>query len=303
MISVRQALQAATDRLLAAGVPDAARDARLLLDHAAGRSHMMLDDVDGLLGARFDGLIAQRAARQPVSQIIGRRDFWRHSFHVTGDVLDPRPETETLVDLALNAPFTRLLDLGTGSGCILLSLLAERPLAHGVGVDLSAAALRVAQGNAADLGLLDRADFVLSDWFDGLGSLTGGGAADAVGSGADDIAGWPGGVAQPLCAFDVILSNPPYIARAELEDLSPDVRDWEPQMALTDGADGLSVYRLIAAQAGGFLTPGGRVIVEIGHQQGPDVVAIFGARGFSEVTLHQDLGGSDRVVQGVWPGI
>jgi len=277
MTTLRAALAAALARLAVAGVPDPARDARVLLAHAAGiaadRLSLHMDDaLPPDAAARFDVALTARAARQPVAQITGGRDFWRHRFIVTPDVLDPRPETETLVAEALRAPFARLLDLGTGSGAILLSLLAERPAATGLGTDLSPAALGVARRNAQALGLADRAAFALSDWF-------------------ADVAG----------RFDLIVSNPPYIAAAEMPGLAPEVRDWEPRLALTPrddpGGDGLAAYRAIALRAPAHLAPGGRLMVEIGPTQGAAVAALFTGAGLTDVAVLPDLDGRDRVVR------
>jgi release factor glutamine methyltransferase len=281
MTTLRAALGLATARLATAGVPDPARDARALLAHAAGiapdRLSLHIDDtLTPDAAARLDAALTARAARQPVSQITGGRDFWRHRFIVTPDVLDPRPETETLVAEALRAPFSRVLDLGTGSGAILLSLLAERPGAAGLGIDVSPAALDVALRNAAALGLTDRATFALSDWFDAVSG-----------------------------PFDLIVSNPPYIAAGEMAALSPEVRDWEPHLALTPrddpGGDGLSAYRAIAGGVPRHLSPGGRLIVEIGPTQGASVAAILAAAGLTDVAVLPDLDGRDRVVRACAP--
>ena len=266
------ALREAVARLVAAGVPDAPRDARLLLAHALGIAPDRLtlhlsEPVAPSAADRFAALVAARAARAPVSHLTGQRLFWGRSFRVTPAVLDPRPETETLVALALSEPFARVLDLGTGSGCILLSLLADRPAATGLGADLSPDALAVAQDNAAALGLQDRAAFVCSDWC---------AAVDG--------------------PFDLILSNPPYIAAAEMSGLAPEVRDHEPHLALTDGADGLTAYRAIAAQAPARLAPGGRLMVEIGPTQGAAVAALLAAAGLAAPRIHRDMDGRDRVV-------
>ncbi|TKA94001.1 peptide chain release factor N(5)-glutamine methyltransferase, partial [Cereibacter changlensis] len=216
---------------------------------------------------RFETALAAREARQPVSQITGTRLFWGRSFRVTRDVLDPRPETETLIETALETPFASLLDLGTGSGAILLTLLAERPAARGLGTDLSPEALAVAEGNAQALGLAGRARFQTADWFAGVEGQ-----------------------------FDLIVSNPPYIAEAEMAGLSPEVRDWEPHLALTPGGDGLDAYRAIAAAAPAHLAPGGRLLVEIGPTQGQAVSALFAAAGLSGLRVEADLDGRDRVV-------
>jgi release factor glutamine methyltransferase len=255
------------DRLRAAGVPDAQGDLRRLFNWAfegvpeEARSGAQASwDV-------FEDAVAKRERRVPVSQIIGRRAFWRHEFTVTPDVLDPRPETETLVEAALAEPFTRVLDLGTGSGCILISLLAERPDATGVGTDTSDKALLVAGENAARIGVVDRLVLPLSDWFDDIGGR-----------------------------FDLIVSNPPYIAASEMTDLAPEVRDHEPRAALTDEGDGLQAYRSIAAKVADHLTPGGRLLVEIGPTQAKAVTAIFRQSGLLDVGVQSDLDGRDRVI-------
>ncbi|MTH35004.1 peptide chain release factor N(5)-glutamine methyltransferase [Paracoccus limosus] len=269
-------LASATRHLTEAGIEAAAGDAQALFLHAAGRAggqpvprhrlrELLAAPADPALIAEYDRVIAARADRQPVSQITGRRAFWNHEFRVTPDVLDPRPETELLVEQALAEPFASVLDLGTGSGAILISLLAERPAARGIGCDLSPAALAVARQNAETIGV--NAEFRQSDWFAAVDER-----------------------------FDLIVSNPPYIALDEMPGLSPEVRDWEPHLALTDGGDGLAAYRAICAAAPAHLRPGGRLMVEIGFAQGAAVMALMRAAGLSQVTLRQDLGGRDRLV-------
>ncbi|MEM6904780.1 MAG: peptide chain release factor N(5)-glutamine methyltransferase [Pseudomonadota bacterium] len=263
-----EAVRAATERLRAAGVTDPARDARVLARWVAGleaAGFVAAMDRPADLNA-FEAAVAARAARQPVSQITGSRLFWGRSFRVTPDVLDPRPETEILVAAALETPARRVLDLGTGSGCLLLTLLANWPEAGGLGTDLSAAALAVAQANAADLGLADRVAFQEADWLDGV---TG--------------------------AFDLIVSNPPYLTADELAAAPPELAH-EPAGALSPGGDGLDAYRKIAAGAPSHLAPNGRLMVEIGASQGPKVCEIFENAGLSDITILPDLDGRDRVV-------
>ena len=271
------ALRRAIPQLQEAGIEDAARDARVLLAHVLGIGSDRLtlklsDEMTAPQAVAYEEALRARAARQPVAQITGRRLFWGLSFRVTRDVLDPRPETETLVAEALREPFRRLLDLGTGSGCILLSCLKDMPEACGLGVDLSEAALRVAIGNSRDLGLEARAQFRKSDWF-------------------SDVAG----------SFDLIVSNPPYIAEHEMAGLAPEVRDWEPLQALTPSGDGLEAYRIIARGAGARLGPGGRLLVEIGPTQGAAVADLFQAAGLAEIRTLPDMDGRDRVVVAVRP--
>lgn len=267
-----QAMAAAAARLRAAGVPDPARDARILLAHAASVDAARVtliapEEIAPEIAERFEQLVALRAVRVPVSQLIGSRGFYGRDFRISRDVLDPRPETETLIELALSEPFDRVLDLGTGSGCILVTLLAERPTATGVGADLSEAACLQASANAVLHKVADRAEVIQSDWFERVEGR-----------------------------FDLIVSNPPYLAATEMADVAPELRDHEPAMALTDGLDGLSVYRIIADQAQGYLTAAGRVLVEIGWEQGDAVSAIFRDAGWAGVTLAHDLDGRPRVV-------
>lgn len=263
-------LAQAVQRLAAAGVAGAEGDARLLLAHALGLPrHRLRDALDAPLpapaAAWFDAAVQARAARRPVSQIVGFRDFWNHRFRVTADTLDPRPETETVVAEALRLPWRSVLDLGTGTGAILLSLLAERPGTSGLGVDRSQAALDVARANAGDLGIA--AELALSDWFSGVRGR-----------------------------FDLIVSNPPYIAADEMPGLSPEVRLHEPRIALTDDGDGLGAYRVIAAGAAAHLTPGGWLAVEIGPTQAAPVAALVSAGGLAPARVVRDLDGRDRVV-------
>jgi release factor glutamine methyltransferase len=276
-LTFREALKSATARLTDAGVPDAPRDARWLLAAAANvpRDRLSVlagDALDPGAQARLDTMLCRRVRRVPVSQIIGEKSFYGRDFHVDSDVLTPRPETESLVALALSEPFERVLDMGTGSGAILVTLLAERPQARGVGTDISAKAAVIAGRNAARHGVADRITLPLSDWWRDVGSI-----------------------------FDLIVSNPPYIAADEMDALMPEVRDHEPREALTDEGDGLSAYRLISAGALDHLTPGGRLIVEIGPSQGQAIHDIFEAAGLAEVQVHPDLDGRDRVVFGRKP--
>ncbi|MDF1726657.1 MAG: peptide chain release factor N(5)-glutamine methyltransferase [Sulfitobacter sp.] len=272
MSTAAEALAGAAARLRAAGVPDPARDARLLLAHAASIDAARVtlitpEEIAPDIAERFEHLVSLRAVRVPVSQLVGKRAFYGRDFQISREVLDPRPETETLIDIALSAPFHRVLDLGTGSGCILVTLLAERETARGLGVDLSEAACLQASANALLHEVAGRAEILQSNWFEAVEGR-----------------------------FDLIAANPPYLALEEMGQVAPELRDHEPRMALTDGQDGLSAYRIIAGQAQGYLTAEGRVLVEIGWQQGPDVVAIFEAAGWGSVSLSHDLGGRLRVV-------
>lgn len=272
MTTAAVAMAAATAKLRAAGVPDPARDARLLLAHAAKVDAARItliapEEIAPEISERYENLISLRAVRVPVSHLVGERAFYGRRFKVSREVLDPRPETETLIEAALAAPFERVLDLGTGSGCILVTLLAERETARGVGVDLSENACLQASANAVLHDVQSRAQITQSDWFSAVEGR-----------------------------FDLIVSNPPYLARKEMDDIAPELALHEPAMALTDGADGLSVYRLLAAKAQGYLSAQGRVLAEIGWQQGPAVHAIFSAAGWADVVILPDLDGRDRVI-------
>ena len=272
-----QAMAAAASRLRAAGVPDPARDARLLLAHAASVDAARVtliapEEIAPEIAERFENLVALRAVRVPVSQLVGARAFYGRDFKISREVLDPRPETETLVDLALGKPFKRVLDLGVGSGAILVTLLAERPEATGLGVDISENACLQASANAVLHEVGARADIQVSDWF-----------------------------AAVEGRFDLIVANPPYLAVEEMQDVAPELSQHEPRIALTDEGDGLSAYRIIADKAPRYLTPEGRVLVEIGWQQGAVVRRIFENAGWARVTLAQDLDGRPRVVSASKP--
>jgi release factor glutamine methyltransferase len=254
-------------------------DARLLLEAAApvSRADILADPhraLDADAEARLEAFVARRARREPVSRILGRKGFWTLMLGVTPGVLTPRPETETILDVVLpgfapDAAFS-VLDLGVGSGAIVLAILAERPQAKGLGIDVSEDALAVARDNAAQLGLAPRLALLRSDWTAGL---------DANG-------------------FDLVVSNPPYIATAEIGTLAPEVRDHDPRPALDGGADGLGAYRRLAPEIMRVLKPGGSFAVEIGATQSAAVEALFAAAGAAEIATHKDLAGRDRVVAG-----
>lgn len=245
--------------LKAAGVETAVRDAQILW--AAAREDPK----------QFEAFIARRGTfREPVSRILERRAFWEHDFLVTPDVLDPRPDTETLVEHALNANWATLLDLGTGSGCIALSLLAARPKATGVATDISRPALDIAWRNADAMGLLDRVVFTKSNWFKHVDGQ-----------------------------FDLIVSNPPYITAEAYTELQPEVQRYDPKIALTPGGDGLEPYRIITSQARDYLTPNGHLMVEIGFDQADPVTALFEAAGFTDIAVICDINSKERVIAAV----
>lgn len=273
--SARAALRMASLSLAEAGIDSAGLDARLLLGEALGIEPVQLlahpeRVVTAAEASLFQTLVARRARRQPLAQILGRREFWSLEFRVTADTLAPRPDSETVVETALaeiadRAAPLRLLDLGTGTGCLLLSLLHELPQASGIGVDFSAAALAVACANAASLGLADRAAFRRARWGEGLDER-----------------------------FDLIVSNPPYIPSAEIDQLMPEVARYEPRMALDGGVDGLDAYRAIATDVGRLLSPRGRMAVEIGATQADSAGAILAAAGLAVTAVRRDLAGHPR---------
>lgn len=278
-VNLVQAWKGARTRLEAAGITGPVIDARLLVEAAAEvtRVEIVTDPHRELTLAQeatLEDYLTRRANREPVSHILGRKGFWKIMLGVTKDVLTPRPDTETVVEYSLRAfpehAAWRILDLGVGSGAILLALLAERPAAKGLGVDVSEEALAVARDNAASLGLANRVALLRGDWTAGL-------EGDA---------------------FDLVVSNPPYIANHVIETLEPEVRDHEPRLALEGGADGLDHYRILAPEILRVLKPAGRFAVEIGYDQKDAVEALFKAAGAVFVETIRDLSDRDRVVVG-----
>ena len=278
-LTLLTAWQGAKARLQAAGLSGPVIEARLLVEAAADatRADIVGDPYRELTAeqeATLDDYLARRERREPVSHILGRKGFWKIMLNVTPDVLTPRPDTETVVEYALrdfpeHAAWS-ILDLGVGSGAIVLSILAERPAAKGLGVDVSEEALAVARDNAANLGLASRLALLRGDWTEGLGEST----------------------------FDLVVSNPPYIATQVLATLEPEVRDHEPRVALEGGADGLMHYRRLAPEILRVLKPDGRFAVEIGYDQKEAVEALFREAGALGVATIRDLGDRDRVVVG-----
>ena len=278
-LTLLQAWTTARDRLKAAGIDSPVIDARLLLEVAAGATRLdLVTDPYRLLSeeqdATLEAYLQRRERREPVARIIGRKGFWKIMLTVGRDALIPRPDTETLLDVVLPVfdehRHFQVLDLGVGSGAILLAILAERPHATGLGVDVSEDALAVARDNAAGLGLADRVALLRGDWTEGL--------ADA--------------------SFDLVVANPPYIPTDEIDALEPEVRDHDPRLALDGGADGLDAYRLLAPEILRVLRPGGLFAVEIGWDQAGAVTPLFEAAGAQGLHTVKDLGLRDRVVAG-----
>jgi release factor glutamine methyltransferase len=262
------------------GLDSSDLDARLIVGHALGLDHTALalapqriltgDEID-----RIAGYAARRRACEPIARILGTQEFWGLPLRIGPAVLVPRPDTETVVEAALEGIATDrplcIADLGTGSGAILLALLSELPHAHGIGTDRDPSALAVARANAANLQLADRAGLVASDY----------GAA----------------LARP---FDLVVSNPPYVRTADIAALEPDVRQFDPRLALDGGADGLAAYRTIAADARRLLAPGARLVVEVGLGQAAEVAALFAEAGLATtIPPRRDLSGVPRAVTAI----
>ena len=251
------------------------REARILLEFVLKNQEEFLNTNHNISNNDFiifQRLIKKRLKFQPISQIIGERYFWKNKFFINSDVLDPRPDTETLIEHTLSfGSFFNILDLGTGSGCIILSLLDEYNAAMGIGVDKSKKALNVAKKNAELLNLNDRVKFQLGNWCDGLDNK-----------------------------FDLIVSNPPYISEKEILGLSNDVINWEPRIALTPEGDGLGAYKNIINGVKNILIPNGRIIFEIGHAQGNEVSNLLKSNNFKEINIVKDINNKDRVISALW---
>lgn len=268
--------------LSAAGLDNVRLEARLLLSRAAGLSVEQLiahgnEAAPAAVAVTLRELTARRIQREPMAYILGEREFWGLPFKVSPDVLVPRPDSETLIEAALALMPDRhrpwhILDLGLGSGCLLLTLLHEFPAARGVGLEVSAPALAVAEANAAALKVQARARLILGDWRE---------------------PGWVDRLGGP---FDLLVANPPYIEAADIEGLMPEVSRFEPRLALDGGFDGLAAYRIVAAAAPRLLSPGGRVLLEVGLGQAAEIYGIFQGTGLVAEPAWKDLGGIDRVV-------
>jgi release factor glutamine methyltransferase len=271
-VSVAEALRASADRLQ--HIADNPRlEARILLAHALGSAPADLVREPGkqVDTGELERLLERREAREPVAMILGRREFWSMDFLVSGATLIPRPESETLIEAALTVfaarpPPIRILDVGTGTGCLLLALLREFPGAFGVGADISADATQLAQCNAMRLGLAERSAFVCADW------------------------------TNALCGeFDLIVSNPPYVATSDITLLMPEVAIYEPRRALDGGLDGYDAYRMILPRVGAILKADGTAILEVGAAQAGVVSELAREHGFA-ASSRSDLAGIERVI-------
>ena len=272
-----EALAKARETLRAVGIDEPALDARLLVADALGIDALGLVTGTGEMvppeaEAQLASHLRRRIAREPVGRILGTREFWGLPFRLSAETLEPRPDTETLVEAVLaripdRTASLRVLDLGTGTGCILVALLTELPRAFGVGIDLSEGAARTARRNAAANGVGDRADFLVSDWTRALNGL-----------------------------FDLVVSNPPYIRADVVPTLAPEVTGHDPVLALDGGPDGLVAYRAILADLDRLLAPSGFAALEIGFDQSEELVGLADAAGFDIAGVATDLGGQPRVV-------
>ncbi len=276
--SVGAALVAAAASLRAAGIERPAFEARLLMAHSLGLLPGAVPDRDACAPAAFASLLARRVAREPMALILGRQGFWTLDLAVSPATLIPRADSEALIVAALRllpdrAAVRTVLDLGTGTGALLLAALAEFPAAWGVGVDLSAEACALARGNARANGLADRSMFLCGDW-------------------AAALAG----------TFDLVLANPPYIPAGEIGALMPEVAAFEPRRALDGGADGLAAYRAIGAQLWRLLRADGVAVIELGAGQAPAVMALAVAAGLVVIGVEPDLGGIGRALSLRRPG-
>jgi release factor glutamine methyltransferase len=275
MTGSRQCIAEIAERLAAAGVENARGEAWLLLGAATGleRATLAAGALPTLGTAQetaLEALVRRRERREPIAYILGAKEFWSLRFEVDPAVLIPRPETETVVEAVLKqigqtTVALRILDLGTGSGCLLLALLSELPRATGLGVDDSPAALTVARRNAERLGLAARAEFGQARWGAGLRER-----------------------------FDLIVSNPPYVAEAEWDRLQPEIRDFEPKSALVAGPDGLASYRALAPECARLLATEGALALEVGLGQADAVTALLAADGLVVVERRRDLAGIER---------
>lgn len=279
MATIAQQLQHARESLAPVAGDLAALEARLLAQHAwKVTPEVIVRDANQAITDEkihaLEMLIARRLTREPIAQIMGYKHFWNDDFAVTRDTLTPRADSETMIEAVLrHAPdkdaALQLLDLGTGTGCLLLSLLGEYPHATGVGVDRSPAALNVARRNAHNTLRATRCDFIAGSWCETL---------------------------ETSRQFDIVLSNPPYIPSREIITLMRDVRDHEPALALDGGMDGLDAYRVILASVGAHMKPHALLVFEVGQGQAQDVAMHGQAHGFTLVEIARDLNGIDRVV-------
>ena len=271
-MTVQELLTASQAKLRECGISDPVRDARLLLADCLELRTQNLNLLDNsciseIKISKFWRMINERCKRKPVSKILGYRSFWGRDFEINENVLDPRGDTETLIELILDCNFENMLELGTGSGAIAITVLAERPEVTCVATDISRYALNTARTNSKRHGVESRLKLLYSNWF-------------------DKISG----------SFDIIVSNPPYISSKEYAQLSAEVLKYDPKISLTLGGDGLEAYREILSQALEKLSKNGHIFLEIGYTQANAVGHLFKEAGFQQIKVHKDLGSRDRVI-------
>ena len=271
-MKVKHLLSDATLKLSISKIDNAARDARILVAHALGITKAQLslntnENVPEETRSSLEKLISRRINREPIAKILGKRQFWGRTFFINEDVLDPRGDTETLIDYVIDRPARSVLELGTGSGVIAISLACEWKEVNVVATDISEAALLVAQKNAKNFDVEDKIDFLKSDWFEAIEGK-----------------------------FDLIISNPPYIGFSEINEISQEVLKHDPELALFAGSDGLGAYERIIPYLTKFLKPKGIVVLEIGASQSDSVKTLMNSSGLSEVKTLKDLARKDRLV-------
>jgi len=280
-LSINSAKRLLVNQFREAGLETPDLDARILLMHASELSHADLiargtECLSPEISERIIKCSQCRLAGEPIDHILGYREFYGRRFEVTKDVLSPRPETEMLVDAALNilkeTPTGTFLDLGTGSGAIAISILAEMPQAHGIAIDVSETALKIAMKNAAQHNVMDRLNCLQGSWF------------------------------EPVTErFDIILSNPPYITDKAMDELGTEVKEFDPDLSLRGGPDGLIAYLAIISQAANHFNAGGTLLFEIGYDQGESVTSLLKEAGFLDISVSQDLADHDRMIKALYP--
>ena len=271
-MKLKEVLANTANKLSESGIEGAARDARILTAYAlqipiSELSLKINEQVSGKITSKLEKLILRRINREPISKILGRRDFWGRTFSINENVLDPRGDTETLIDFVIEKPVKSVLELGTGSGAIAITLACEWKEVHVTAVDISEDALLLAKLNAEKFNVQNKIHFLKSDWYDNVKGL-----------------------------FDLIISNPPYIGLAEQDELSAEVVKYDPEIALFAGRDGLDAYKKIIPNLPKFLKPDGFVALETGASQGVQVQNMMNAVGFIDAKIVKDLSGKDRLV-------
>jgi len=271
-VKLKKVLANTANKLSESGIEGAARDARILTAYAlqipiSELSLKINEQVSGEMTSKLEKLILRRTHREPISKILGRREFWGRTFSINENVLDPRGDTETLIEFVIEKPVKSVLELGTGSGAIAITLACEWKEVHVTAIDISEEALSLAKSNAEKFNVQNKIDFFKSDWFEAVKG-----------------------------SFDLIISNPPYIGLIEKDEISTEVIKYDPQIALFAGRDGLDAYKKIIPDLAKFLNPDGFVVLEIGASQSNQVKNMMNLVGFIETQIVKDLSGKDRLV-------